>query len=125
MFFREYPDAVRVCFKRLVENLESSDSQTVSAVISVFLELASREPKSYLPLAPEFFRVLVDSRNNWVLIKVLKIFAKLGPLEPRLANRIVEPICDHMRRPEAREILIQMEDFETEHLLEIFKKVDW
>ena len=30
-----------------------------------------------------------------------------------------------LRDPEAREILIQMEDFETEHLLEIFKKVDW
>ncbi|KAH7852076.1 hypothetical protein Vadar_020339 [Vaccinium darrowii] len=107
VFFREYPDAVRVCFKRLVENLESSDSQTVSAVISVFLELASREPKSYLPLAPEFFRVLVDSRNNWVLIKVLKIFAKLGPLEPRLANRIVEPICDHMRRSGAKSLVFE------------------
>jgi hypothetical protein len=30
-----------------------------------------------------------------------------------------------LRDPEAREMLIQMEDFEDEHLLEIFKKVDW
>ncbi|KAI8542694.1 hypothetical protein RHMOL_Rhmol08G0158700 [Rhododendron molle] len=105
--FRECPDSVRVCFKRLVENLESSDSQTVSAVISVFCELASREPRSYLPLAPEFYRVLVDSRNNWVLIKVLKIFAKLAPLEPRLANRIVEPICDLVRRSGAKSLVFE------------------
>lgn len=105
--FGEYPDSVRVCFKRLVENLESSDWQTVSAVVGVFCELTAREPKSYLPLAPEFYRILVDSMNNWVLIKVLKIFAKLAPLEPRLAKRIVEPICEHMKRTGAKSLAFE------------------
>ncbi|XP_015954365.1 AP-3 complex subunit delta [Arachis duranensis] len=105
--FDKYPDAVRVCFKRLVENLESSDPQIVSAVVGVFCELASRDPRSYLPLAPEFYRVLVDCKNNWVLIKVLKIFAKLAPLEPRLAKRIVEPICEIMRATGAKSVMFE------------------
>uniref|UniRef100_A0A2P2MZ15 AP-3 complex subunit delta n=1 Tax=Rhizophora mucronata TaxID=61149 RepID=A0A2P2MZ15_RHIMU len=105
--FEKYPDAVRVCFKRLVESLDASDPQILSAVVGVFCELASRDPRSYLPLAPEFYRILVDSRNNWVLIKVLKIFAKLAPLEPRLAKRIVEPICDHMRRSGAKSLMFE------------------
>jgi AP-3 complex subunit delta-1 len=105
--FEKYPDAVRVCFKRLVESLESSDSQIVSAVVGVFCELASKEPRSYLPLAPEFYRILVDSRNNWVLIKVLKIFANLAPLEPRLAKRVIEPICDHMRKTGAKSMVFE------------------
>ncbi|GFS36669.1 delta-adaptin [Actinidia rufa] len=79
----------------------------VSVVVSVFCELASREPNSYLPLAPEFYRVLVDSRNNWVLIKVLKIFAKFAPLEPRLAKRIVEPIYEHMRRTGPKSLIFE------------------
>lgn len=105
--FIEYPDAVRVCFKRLVENLESSDVQTVSTVIGVFCELASRDPRSYLPMAPEFYRILVDCKNNWVLIKVLKIFGNLAPLEPRLANRIVDPICQHMKKTGAKSLLFE------------------
>ncbi|XP_047330161.1 AP-3 complex subunit delta [Impatiens glandulifera] len=105
--FIEYPDAVRVCFKRLVDNLESSDVQTVSTVIGVFCELASRDPRSYLPMAPEFYKILVDCKNNWVLIKVLKIFGNLAPLEPRLANRIVEPICEHMKRTGAKSLLFE------------------
>ncbi|GLU18235.1 hypothetical protein SLE2022_345460 [Rubroshorea leprosula] len=105
--FWKYSDAVRVCFKRLVENLENSDPQMVSAVVGVFCELASKDPRSYLPLAPEFYRILVDSRNNWVLIKVLKIFARLAPLEPRLAEKVVEPICDHMRRTVAKSLLFE------------------
>ncbi|RDX66944.1 AP-3 complex subunit delta, partial [Mucuna pruriens] len=105
--FDKYPDAVRVCFKRLVENLESSDPQVVTAVIGVFCELAAKDPRSYLPLAPEFYRILVDYKNNWVLIKVLKVFAKLAPLEPRLAKRIVEPVCEHMRRSGAKSLIFE------------------
>lgn len=105
--FDKYPDAVRVCFKRLVENLESSDPLVVTAVIGVFCELAAKDPRSYLPLAPEFYRILVDSKNNWVLIKVLKVFAKLAPLEHRLGKRIVEPVCDHMRRSGAKSLVFE------------------
>ncbi|KAL6182862.1 hypothetical protein ACLB2K_044274 [Fragaria x ananassa] len=105
--FDKYPDSVRVCFKRLVENLESSDSQIVSVTVGVFCELAVRDPRSYLPLAPEFHKILVDSKNNWVLIKVLKIFAKLAPLEPRLAKRVVEPICEHIRKTGAKSLLFE------------------
>ncbi|XP_074271709.1 AP-3 complex subunit delta-like [Silene latifolia] len=105
--FRKYPDAVRVCFKRLVENLESFDQQNMCAVVGVFCELASREPEAYLPLAPEFFKVLIECKNNWVLIKVLKIFAKLAPLEPRLAKKIVEPICEIMERSIAKSLVFE------------------
>ncbi|KAK3019646.1 hypothetical protein RJ639_002936 [Escallonia herrerae] len=105
--FSQYSDAVRVCFKRLVENLESGDVQTVSATVGVFCELALKEPRAYMPLAPEFYRILVDSRNNWVLIKVLKVFAKLAALEPRLAKKVVEPICEHMRRSGAKSLVFE------------------
>lgn len=105
--FGKYPDAVRVCFKRLVENFDSSDPRILSAVVGVFCELASQDPRSYLPLAPEFYKILVDSKNNWVLIKVLKIFTNLAPLEPRLARKIVEPITEHMRRTGAKSLMFE------------------
>lgn len=105
--FEQYPDAVRVCFKRVVENLESADMGILSAVVGLFCELTEKEPRSYLPLAPEFYKILVDCRNNWVLIKVLKIFAKLAPLEPRLGKRVVEPICEHMGRTGAKSLAFE------------------
>lgn len=106
--FSKYPDAVRVCFKRLVDNLESSDHpQAVSSVVGVFCELSLRDPKAYLPLAPEFYHILLDCKNNWVLIKVLKIFAKLAVVEPRLGKKIVGPICDIMQRTMAKSLLFE------------------
>ncbi|RWR94812.1 AP-3 complex subunit delta [Cinnamomum micranthum f. kanehirae] len=106
-FFNLYPDSVRVAFKRLVENLDGSDPTVVSTAIGVFCELASKDPRSYLPLAPEFYRILVDSKNNWILIKVVKIFGQLVPLEPRLAKRVVDPICEHMRRTGAKSLIFE------------------
>lgn len=119
--FEQYPDAVRVCFKRVVENLENADMGVLSAVVGLFCELTEKEPKSYLPLAPEFYKILLDCKNNWVLIKVLKIFAKLAPLEPRLGKRVVEPICELMRVMGAkslvfecvRTILTSLSDFDS------------
>ncbi|KFK26686.1 hypothetical protein AALP_AA8G280000 [Arabis alpina] len=111
--FEKDHDAVKVCFKRLVENLESSDSdsdsdsQILSAVVGVFCELASKDPESCLPLAPEFYKILVDSKNNWVLIKVLKIFGKLVSIEPRLGKKVVEPVCEHMRRSVAKSLVFE------------------
>lgn len=105
--FSKYPDAVRVCFKRLVDSLESSDPQAVSAAVGVFCELSLRDPKAYLPLAPEFYRILLDSKNNWVLIKVLKVFGKLALLEPRLGKKIVGPICEIMERSMAKSLVFE------------------
>eukprot|EP01018_Ginkgo_biloba_P028306 Gb_30646 [translate_table: standard] len=105
--FNKYPDAVRIAFKRLVENLEDSDPQVACAAVSVFCELAMKDPKAYLPLAPEFYRLLIDSTNNWLLIKIVKIFGVLAPLEPRLGRKIVEPICEHMNKTAAKSLLLE------------------
>ncbi|KAH6799161.1 delta-adaptin [Perilla frutescens var. frutescens] len=127
--FEQYPDSVRVCFKRVVENLENPNMGVLSAVVGLFCELTEKEPRSYLPLAPEFFKILLDCKNNWVLIKVLKIFAKLAPLEPRLGKRLVEPICELMRVMGAkslvfecvRTILTSLSDFDSAVKLAVAK----
>ncbi|EPS62380.1 hypothetical protein M569_12412 [Genlisea aurea] len=105
--FKHYPDAVRVCFKRVVENLESADMGVLSAAVGLFSELTVSESTPYLPLAPEFHKILVDCRNNWVLIKILKIFSKLAPVEPRLGRRLVEPICEHLERTGAKSLAFE------------------
>ncbi|XP_043695849.1 LOW QUALITY PROTEIN: AP-3 complex subunit delta-like [Telopea speciosissima] len=105
--FLKYPDAVGIAFKRLVDNLENSDPHVLSAAIGVFFELTSKDPRSYLPLAPEFYRILVDSKNNWVLIKVLKIFCELAPLEPRLAKRVIDPICELMKKTGSKSLMFE------------------
>ena len=45
----------------------------VAATVNVLCELARRNPKDYLSLAPQLFHLLTSSSNNWMLIKIIKL----------------------------------------------------
>lgn len=83
----------------------------VAAAVNVFCELARRNPKDYLSLAPQLFHLLTSSSNNWMLIKIIKLvrtplfkfhvfklylfqFGSLSPLEPRLVKKLQSPITE-------------------------------
>jgi len=47
-----------------------AEACVVSCAVNVICELANKNPKNYLSMAPQFFRLLTTSSNNWMLIKV-------------------------------------------------------
>ena len=47
------------------------------------------------------------SSNNWVLIKVVKLLGSLVPLEPRLAKKLTEPLCDIISTTPAKSLLYE------------------
>lgn len=83
----------------------------VAAAVNVICELARRNPKDYLSLAPQLFHLLTSSSNNWMLIKIIKLvrtlqfkfhvikllslqFGSLSPHEPRLVKKLQSPITE-------------------------------
>lgn len=48
-----------------------------SAAVNVICELARKNPKNYLSLAPIFFKLMTSSTNNWMLIKIIKLVRSL------------------------------------------------
>jgi AP-3 complex subunit delta len=80
--------------------------------VNVLCELARKNPRDYLPLAPQLFHLLTTSSNNWMLIKIIKLasldtlrtvlfgfhhfcqFGALSPFEPRLVKKLQPPITD-------------------------------
>lgn len=71
--FLRFPEALRPAFPRLKEKLEDPDSGVQSAAVNVVCELARKNPKNYLSLAPIFFKLMTTSTNNWMLIKIIKL----------------------------------------------------
>ena len=60
-------------FLKLAHCLFFSHPGVQAAAVNVICELARRNPKNYLALAPIFFRLMTSSTNNWVLIKIIKL----------------------------------------------------
>ncbi|KAJ1981785.1 AP-3 complex subunit delta [Dimargaris verticillata] len=105
--FLKYPDALRASFPVLKQKLEHPDPSVVSATVNVICELARKNPRSYLPLAPHMYRLLTESSNNWMLIKIAKLFAALTPLEPRLAKKLLDPITSLVQKTPAVSVLYE------------------
>lgn len=90
--FLKFPEALRPAFPRLKDKLKDPDESVVGSAVSVICELASKNPKNYVNLAPTLFQILTTSNNNWMLIKLIKLFASLCPYEPRLPKKLVDPL---------------------------------
>ena len=75
--------------------------------MNVICELARKKPKNYLPLAPELFKILTTSRNNWMLIKVVKLLGALVEEEPRLARKLIEPLANHIQTTPAKSLMYE------------------
>ncbi|RZB38732.1 Adaptin N and/or BLVR domain containing protein [Asbolus verrucosus] len=105
--FLKYPEALRPAFPKLKEKLEDPDPGVQSAAVNVVCELARKNPKNYLSLAPVFFKLMTTSTNNWMLIKIIKLFGALTPLEPRLGKKLIEPLTNLIHSTSAMSLLYE------------------
>jgi hypothetical protein len=50
--------------------------------------MVRREPSGYLSLAPQLFRLMTTSSNNWMLIKLIKLVGDRDVCQALLVNGI-------------------------------------
>ncbi|KAL4870161.1 hypothetical protein BDV12DRAFT_62241 [Aspergillus spectabilis] len=104
-----YPEALRLAWPKLKDRLmdDEEDSSVTTAVLNVVCELGWRRPLDFLPLAPRFFELLVEGGNNWMAIKIIKLFATLTPLEPRLVRKLIRPLMNIIQTTTAMSLLYE------------------
>ncbi|KAF8847012.1 Adaptor protein complex AP-3 delta subunit [Acephala macrosclerotiorum] len=104
-----YPETLRPAWPKIKERLmdEGEDPSVTAAIVNVVCELGWRRPQDFLPLAPRLFELLVDSGNNWMAIKLIKLFATLTPLEPRLVRKLLPPLTSIIRTTPAMSLLYE------------------
>ena len=102
--FVKYPQGLRLTFEKLKERLADGEPAVTSCAVNVVCELANKNPNNYLSMAPQFFRLLTTSSNNWMLIKVVKLMGALVPQEPRLARKLLEPLATIIQNTAAKSL---------------------
>ncbi|PBP20900.1 AP-3 complex subunit delta, partial [Diplocarpon rosae] len=104
-----YPETLRPAWPKIKDRLmdEGEDPSVTAAIVNVVCELGWRRPQDFLPLAPRLFELLVDGGNNWMAIKLIKLFAILTPLEPRLVKKLLPPLTNLIRTTPAMSLLYE------------------
>lgn len=104
-----YPETLRAAWPKIKDRLmdKDEDPSVTAAIVNVVCELGWRRPRDFLPLAPRLFELLVEARNNWMAIKLIKVFSTLTPLEPRLIRKLLPPLTDIIRTTPAMSLLYE------------------
>lgn len=101
------PEVLDRTYERLRDLLCDDNLGVVTATVNVICELARRNPAPFVPLSPQLFEILTMSNNNWLLIKVIKLFGALSPVEPRLVRKLYKPIMSIMSTTPAMSLLYE------------------
>ena len=74
-----YPETLRPAWPKIKERLLDEDEHpsVTAAIANVVCELGWRRPQDFLPLAPRLFEILVETQNNWMAIKIIKLVSLL------------------------------------------------
>ncbi|KAI6896788.1 Adaptor protein complex AP-3 delta subunit, partial [Hortaea werneckii] len=104
-----YPETLRPAWPKIKERLldENEDPSVTSAIVNVVCELGWRRPQDFLPLAPRLFELLTAGGNNWMAIKIIKLFSTLTPLEPRLVKKLLPPLTSIIKTTPAMSLLYE------------------
>ncbi|AGO13081.1 AaceriAFL076Wp [[Ashbya] aceris (nom. inval.)] len=94
--FLQYPEGLRDNFEKFVDRLEDDDLSVVSATVSVICELSKHNPQPFIQLSPILYQMLIKVDNNWVIIRLLKLFTNLAQIEPKLRVKILPNVLELM-----------------------------
>lgn len=105
--FLQYPESLSSCLPRVIEKLDDPDVAVVSATITIICEISKKNPNIFIGYLPKFFTILEDTSNNWLIIRILKLFQSLLKIEPRMKKRIMPSIVALMSKTDATSLIYE------------------
>lgn len=105
--FIQYPESLRQSLPRVIEKLDDPDIAVVSATLTVICEISKNNPQIFLSYLPKFFAILSDTTNNWLIIRILKLFQSLLKIEPRMKKKILPSIKELMAKTDATSLVYE------------------
>lgn len=105
--FLQYPESLRSTLPRVIDKLDDPDVAVVSATITIICEISKKNPKIFVSYLPKFFSILEETSNNWLIIRILKLFQSLLKIEPRMKKKIMPSILNLLGKTEATSLVYE------------------
>ncbi|KAH3903448.1 related to AP-3 complex subunit delta [Saccharomycodes ludwigii] len=105
--FLQYPEALRDDFEAFVEKLHDEDTSVVSATVSVICELCKINPQPFMKLLPLFYDMLIEIDNNWIIIRLLKLFTTFCKQEPKLRLKLLPKVLNLIEKTTATSLIYE------------------
>ena len=65
-------------------------------------------PSLFLITIPVLFELMVSTKSNWLLIKLIKLLTEMSKVEERLLNKLSAKFIEMMQVPKAKSIEFEL-----------------
>ncbi|KAL7671880.1 hypothetical protein ACOME3_006782 [Neoechinorhynchus agilis] len=102
------PSATADALPRLIDRLMmDNDVGVQTAIITVLCELSVDNGQFLTPLIPTLLPLISTTKNNWLMIKLIKLLSQLVPFEKTLANNLIDPLTAIIQGTSATSLLYE------------------
>jgi vesicle coat complex subunit len=107
------PDLFAAVLPKLRDLLTDGDQTVQSAAVCSFLEIGKRNAKLLIPIIPILFHLLMEIKNNWIVIKLLRLMSFLCLAEPRLWTKLETSnvLVDLLKETKAKSVQVELSRF--------------
>ena len=100
--------------KMLIEKLKDEDIGVLISATAATLDCARLYPSLFIEAIPSLYKLL-DSKNNWLVIKALQVLCALLETEKRLFSKLGEKILDILETTKALSVELEIHKQVVKH----------
>jgi len=85
------PESLKFGFQLLKSALDDKDVGVVTTVLTFFCEICRFSPSNFVLMIPKLYKMLEESTNEWMQIRLVTLMRFLCTAEPRLSKKLINP----------------------------------
>ena len=101
-------EAIEKMVPYVADRLQDPDTSVRIAAVTAIHKISTVNPRLFLITIPALFELMVNSKSNWLLIKLVKLLAEMCKAEERLMPKLVAKFTEILSRPKAKSVEVEL-----------------
>ena len=92
----------------VADRLQDPDTSVKIAAVTAIHKITTVNPRLFLITIPALFELMVTTKSNWLLIKLVKLLTEMCKAEERLLSKLTAQFTDILSKPKAKSVEVEL-----------------
>ena len=102
------PDSIDKLVPYLADRLYDPSVSVRIAAVTAIHKISTVNPMLFLITIPALFELFVNSKSNWLVIKLIKLMAEMCKAEERLMPKLKAQFIEMLSSPKAKSVEVEL-----------------
>lgn len=101
-------DSIEKLVPYLADRLQDPSVSVRIAAVTAIQKITLVNPSLFLITIPVLFELMVTTKSNWLLIKLIKLLTEMCKIEERLLNKLTAKFLEMLQVPKAKSVEFEL-----------------